>query len=112
MPNVWICGQLPPQDDNDEDLQIKSPCPSNWSNDLLIVDNNKDEKMEQTEQPTENTTTQGILTNTSTTLRLPQTMPQVLRIQKQTGKTKQKTRLSYTTWILKKSQKQDSPEQK
>ena len=119
MPNVWIYGQLPPQDDNDEDLQIQSPCPSNWSNDLLVVDNNKDKKMDQTEQPTENTTTltgtsvpQDVLTNTSTTLKLPQTMPQVLRIQKQTGKTKQKTRPPYTTWTSKKSQKQDSPEQK
>ena len=75
--------------------------------------------MDQTEQPTENSTTstgttvpQDILTNTSTTLKLPQTMPQVLKIQKQTGKTKQKTRLPYTTWTWKKSQKQDGLEQK
>ena len=74
---------------------------------------------EKTDQPTENPTTltgtrvpQDILMDTSTTLRLPQTMPQVLRIQKQNGKTKQKTRLPYATWTWKKSQKQDGPEQK
>ena len=64
--------------------------------------------MDQTEQPTENATTltgtsvpQDVLTNTTTTLRLPQTMPQVLKIQKQTGKTKQKTRLPYVIWTSK-----------
>ena len=46
MPNVWIYGQLPHQDNNDENLQIQSPCPSNWSDNLLVVDNNKDEKMD------------------------------------------------------------------
>ena len=67
--------------------------------------------MEQTEQPTEEIITltgtrisQDVLTDTSTTLRLPQTMPQVLRIQKQNGKAKQKTRLPYVTWTWKKSQ--------
>ena len=41
MPNICIYGQLPPRDNNDEDLQIQSPCPSNWSDDLLEIDNNK-----------------------------------------------------------------------
>ena len=75
--------------------------------------------MEQTDQPTENPTTltgrrvpQHVLADTSTTLRLPQTMPQVLKIQKQNDKSTQKTRLPYTTWTWKKSQKQDGPEQK
>ena len=119
MPNVWVYGQLPPQDNNDENPQIQSPCPSNWSDDLHIVDDNKDEKMDQTEQPTEQAITltgtrvpQDVLMNTSTTLRLHQTMPQVLKIQKQTGKTKQKTRPPYMTWTWKKSQKQDGKEQK
>ena len=78
-----------------------------------------DESKEQTEQPTEQAITltgtrvpQDILTDTSTTLRLPHTMPQVLRTQKQNGKTKQKTRPPYATWTWKKSQKQDGPEQK
>ena len=78
-----------------------------------------DKSKEQTEQPTEQATTltgtrvpQDILTDTSTTLRLPQTMPQVLRIQKQNGKTEQKTRLPYVTCTWKKSQKQYGPEQK
>ena len=67
------------------------------------------------EQPTEQATTligtrvpKDVLTDTSTTLRLPQTMPQVLRIQKQDGKTKQKTTPPYATWTWKKSQKQDT----
>ena len=62
--------------------KFQSPCPSNWSDDLYVVDDNKDENMEQTDQPTENPTTltgtrvpQDILADTSTTLRLPQTMP-------------------------------------
>ena len=42
MPNVWIYGQLPPRDNNDENLQIQSPCPSNWSDDLQVIDNSKD----------------------------------------------------------------------
>ena len=60
--------------------------------------------MDQTDQPVQQPTTltgtrvpQDILTDTSTTLRLPQTMPQVLKIQKQNGKTKQKTRPPYAT---------------
>ena len=119
MPNVLVYGQLPPQDNSDKNRQIQSPCPSNWSDDLYIVDDNKDENMEQTDQPTENPTTltgtrvpQDVLVDTSTTLRLPQTMPQVLKIQKQNDKTKQKTRPPYMTWTWKKSQKQDGPEQK
>ena len=55
---------------------------------------------------------QDMLADASTTLRLPQTEPQALKIQKQNGKTKQKTRLPYMTWTWKKSQKQDRPEQK
>ena len=114
MLTVRVYGQLPLQDINDENLRIQSPCPSNWSDDLYVVDDNKDEKMDQTEQHTEQAITltgtrvpQDVLTNTSTTLRLHQTIPQVLRIQKQTGKTKQKTRPAYM-----KSQKQDGLEQK
>ena len=75
--------------------------------------------MEQTDQPTDQPTSltgtrvpQDILADTSTTLRLPQTMPKVMKIQKQNGKAKQKTRLPYATWTWKKSQKQDGPEQK
>ena len=119
MPKVLVYRQLPPQDNNDENRQIQSPCPSNWSDDLYIVDENNDENIEQTDQPTEQPTTltgkrvpQDVLVDTSTTLRLPQTMPQVLKIQKQNSKTKQKTRLPYATSTWKKSQKQDSPEQK
>ena len=75
--------------------------------------------MAHTDQPTEQPTTltgtrvpQDVLADASTTLRLPQTMPEVLKIHKQNGKTKQKTRPPYATWTWKKLQKQDSPEQK
>ena len=75
--------------------------------------------MGQTDQPTDQPTTftgtrvpQDILADPSTTMRLPQTVPQVLKIQKQNGKTKQKTRPPYATWTWKKSQKQGGLEQK
>ena len=119
MPNVWIYGQLAPRDDNDENLQIQSPCPSNWSDDLQVIDNNKDESKEQPEQPANQIITltgtrvpQDVLMDPSTSLRLPQTIPQVHKTQKQNGKAKQKTRLPYMTWTWKKPQKQDSQEQK
>ena len=98
--------------------EFKSPCPSNWSDDLQVIENSKDENKDQTEQPTEQIVTltgtrvpQDILMDNSTTLRLPQTMPQVLKTQKQNGKTK-KTRLPYATWTWKRPQKQDGQEQK
>ena len=96
MPNICIYGQIPPRDNNDEDLRIQSPCPSNWSDDLLEIDNNKAESKEQTEQPTNRAMTlagrrvpQDMLAHAGTTLRLPQTVPQALKIQEQNNKTKQ-----------------------
>ena len=93
MPNVCIYGQLPSRDNNDEDLRIQSPCPSNWSDDLLEIDNSKAESKEQTEQPANDVMTlkgtrvpQDVLAHASTTLRLPQTMPQALKIQEQNNK--------------------------
>ena len=119
MPNVWIYGQLAHRNDNDENLRIQSPCLSNWSDDLWVIDNNKDESKEQPEQPTNQIITltgtrvpQNILMDPSTSLRLPQTIPQVHKTQKQNGKAKQKTRLPYATWTWKQPQKQDSQEQK
>ena len=53
MPKVLVYGQLPPQDNNDENRPTQSPCPSNWSDDLYVVDDNNDENMEQTNQPTD-----------------------------------------------------------
>ena len=106
MPNVLVYGQLPPQDNNNENRSNPSPCPSNWSDDLYDNnDKNKGQTDQSTDQPMTLTGTrvlQDVLADTSTTLRLPQTMPQVLKIQKQTGTTKQKTRLPYTTWTWKK----------
>ena len=88
VPKVWVHG--PPQDDNEEDLQIHSPCPSNWSDDLLEIDHNKDKDKEQTEQSTKHLMTltgtrvpQDVLAHTSTTLRMPHKIPQALIIQEQ-----------------------------
>ena len=122
MPKVWVYG--PPQYNNDENLRIHSPCPSNWSDDLQEIDNNKDEGKEQTEQPDNQIMTltgtrvpQDVLAHASTTLRLHQTVPQALKIQeqktqKQNGQPKHKTRPPYKTWTWKKPQKRDGQEQK
>ena len=124
MPNICIYGQIPPRDNNDEYLRIQSPCPSNWSDDLLEIDNNKPECKEQTEQPTNHIMTlagtrvpQDVLAHINTTLRPPQTVPQALQIQeqnktKQNGKPRQKTRPPYKTWTWKRPQRQDEQEQK
>ena len=108
MPNVLVYGQLPPQDNNDKNGQIQSPCPTNWSDDLYVADDNNDKSKGQTDQPTDQPMTftgtrvpQDVLADASTTLRLPQTMPQTLKIQKKNGKTKQKTRPHYVTWTWK-----------
>ena len=60
---------------------------------------------------------QDMLAHTSTTLRIPQTMPQALQIQeqnkpKQNGKPRQKTRPPYKTWMWKRPQKHDEQEWK
>ena len=119
-PKVWVYG--PPQDNNEENLRIHSPCPSNWGDNLLEIDHNKDKDKKQTEQSAKHVKTltgtrvpQYILAHTSTTLRLPQTMPQALQIQeqnktRQNGRPKQKTRPPYKTWTWKKPQKQDDQE--
>ena len=122
MPKVWVYGL--PQDNNDKSLRIHSPCPSNWSDDLQEIDNNKDEDRKQTEQPDNQIMTltgtrvpQDVQAHTSTTLRQPQTVPQALQIQtektqKQYNQPKHKTRPPYKTWMWKKAQKQDGQEQK
>ena len=75
-PKVWV--HTPPQDDNGEDLQIYSPCPSNWSDDLLEIDNNKAQNNKQMNQPanqfinsTGTRVPQDVLAHASTTLRIP-----------------------------------------
>ena len=60
---------------------------------------------------------QDMLAHASTTLRIPQTMPQALQIQeqnkpKQYGKPRQKTRPPYKTWMWKRPQKHDEQEWK
>ena len=114
----------PPQDHNEEDSHIHSPCPSNWSDNLLEINQNKDEDRNRTEQPDNHILTltgtrvpQDVLAHIGTTLRQPQTMPQALQIQeqnkiKQNGKPRQKTRPPYKTWNWKKTTKQDEQELK
>ena len=121
-PKVWV--HTPPQDDNEEDLQIHSPCPSNWSDDLLEIDDNKAQNNKHMNQPanqiinlTGTRVPQDMLAHASTTLRIPQTMPQALQIQeqnktKQNGKPRQKTRPPYKTWMWKRPQKHDEQERK
>ena len=62
IPKVTVIGQLPPQENNDENRQTQSPCPSNWSDYLLQVDDDTDdENPKHTDQPTDQPT---ILTGT------------------------------------------------
>ena len=93
MPKVLVYRHLPPQDNNDEKRTIQSPRPSNWSDDLYIVDDNNNKNMGQTDQSTNQPTTltgtrvpQDVLADASTTLRLPQTVPQALKIQNRMAK--------------------------
>ena len=60
-----------------------------------MADNTDDKNMEQTEQPTDQPTTstgtrvpQDTRVDTNTIVRLPQTVPQALKIHKQKGKSK------------------------
>ena len=112
----------PPQDDNEEDLCTHSPCSSNWSDDLVEIDQYKDEDRKRKEQPdyhvmnlTGTRVPQDMLAHSSTTLRQTQTEPQVFRIQtqktqKQHNHPKQKTRPPYKTWNWKMATKQDELE--
>ena len=119
MPNVWIYGQLAPRDNNNENLQIQSPCPSNWSDYLQEIDNNKDESKEQTKQPANQIVTltgtrvpQNVLMDTSTSLGLPQTISQVQKNTETKWQSQKKSRPPYATWTWKKPQKQDGQQQK
>ena len=56
-PKVTVIKQQTPQEDNDNNRQTQSPCPSNWSDYLHIEDYTNDENTEQTEQPTDQPTT-------------------------------------------------------
>ena len=68
IPKVTVIEQLPPQENNDENRQTQSPCPSNWSDYLLHVEDDTDDKNpKQTDQYTNQPTT---LTGT----RVPQDM--------------------------------------
>ena len=114
----------PPQDHNEKESCIHSPCPSNWSDNLLEIIPNKDEDRNPTEHTDNHIMTlmgtrvpQDVLAHMGTTLRQPHTMPQALQIQeqnntKQNGKPRQKTRPPYKTWNWKRPQKHDVKEQK
>ena len=55
-PKVTVVKQQTPQED-DNNRQTQSPCPSNWSDYLHVADDIDDENTEQTEQPTDQPTT-------------------------------------------------------
>ena len=89
-----------------------SPCPSNWSDDLLRVNYDAElENLEQTDPPTENDTDQPTM---STGTRIPQdpsALPDnVMRLPHSTPKTlrthKPKTRPPYATWAIVKPKRQ------
>ena len=117
-PKVTVIEQQTPQEGNDKNRQTQSPCPSNWNNYLHVEDNTSDDKNpKQTEQPLDQPTTStgttvphDILADANTTVRLPQTVPQALKRQKQNDK--QKTRPPYATWTREIFQKPADPEQK
>ena len=129
-------------------INRQSLCSSNWSDYLHVADDSENESMDQTEpttdpnQPTTSTGTQvpqDTHVDANTVVRLPQSVPQALTIQKQKGKSKHnttepmpivvvgnanqlweqmpsppKTRPQYATWTLVKPQRQiqDDVEQK
>ena len=144
-PKVTVVEQQTPQEDKDNNRQTQSSCPSNWSDYLHVEDDTNDESMKQTIQPTDQPTTltgtgvsQDTWADANTIVRLPQTVPQALKIHKQNGKSKKenltvampivvvgntnplweqmpspsKTRPPYVTWTWVKSQKQHDPEQR
>ena len=58
IPKVTVIEQLPLQENNDENRQTQSPCPSNWSDYLLHVEEDiDDENPKQTDQSTDQPTT-------------------------------------------------------
>ena len=84
--------------DKEPNRQIQSPCPSNWSNYLHVEDDIDNENTNKTEPPTDQTTTptgtrvpQDVWADAKTAVRLPQSDPQALTIQKQKGTSKSNT---------------------
>ena len=57
MPKVTVIELFQPQENNDENRQIQSPCPSNWSDDLYVVDDIDNKNPKQTDQSTDQPTT-------------------------------------------------------
>ena len=126
-----------PQED---ETNRQSPCPSNWSDYLHVEDDKDNDSPDQTEpltdpnQPTTSTDTcisQDYHNDVNAILRLPQSVPKALTIQKEKGKGKHnitetmpivvvgnatqlweqmpsppKTRPPYMTWALVKLQRQ------
>ena len=56
QPKVTVVKHQTPQED-DNNKQTQSPCPSNWSDYLNVADDTDDENTEHTEQPTNQPTT-------------------------------------------------------
>ena len=57
QPKVAVIEQQTPQEDNDNNRQTQSPCPSNWSDYFHVEDDTNEENTEQTDQPTDQPTT-------------------------------------------------------
>ena len=136
-PKVTTIEEDAPQED---ETNRQSPCPSNWSDYLHVEDDTDNEGQDQAEppadpnQPTTSTGTpmpQDLCTDANAILKLPQSVPQALTIQKGKSKGKQniteampivvvgnatqpwnhmrspsKARPPYMTWALVKPQRQ------
>ena len=94
QPKVTVIEQNVTQDD-ETNRQRQSPCSSNWSDYLHVADDTDNESTDHTapqtdpNQPTMSTGTwvpQDTHVDTNTIVRLPQSVPQALTIQKQKGK--------------------------
>ena len=96
QPKTTVIEHNMPQDD-ETNKQRQSPCSSNWSDYLHVVDDTDNESMDQTEPPTDpnqpttstgTQVTQDTHADANTVVRLPQSVPQALTIQNQKGKSK------------------------
>ena len=119
IPKVTVIEQLPPQENNDENRQTQSPCPSNWSDYLLHVEDDTDDKNPKNRPTCQSThnfdwykSISGCMSRCKYDSKTTSNSAPGTENTKTNGKTKQKTRPPYTTRTWEKSQKQDGPEQK
>ena len=98
QPKVTVIKQNTPQDDK-TNRQRQSLCPSNWSDYLHVEDDIANESTDQADSPIDpnqpnaslgTRVPQDLCTGANAVVRLPQSVPQVLTMQKGKGKVKGK----------------------